>query len=96
MKTFEVEVGDKLLDVPGRVLETPSILYDQVGVESRSFFSNLYNCDKLSNLLKQIKNAVDLVWNLLSFVIFFFIKTIASCIRLKHVRIRLIQFFLKF
>lgn len=35
MTTFEVVVGDKLLDVPGRKLDPPSIMYDQVGVNSR-------------------------------------------------------------
>lgn len=34
MKTFEVVVGDRLLDVPGRILQTPDIIYGQVGVSS--------------------------------------------------------------
>ena len=34
MKTFEVVVGDRLLDVPGRILQTPDIVYGQVGESS--------------------------------------------------------------
>ena len=34
LKTFEVVIGDSLLDVPGRILQTPGIIYGQVGVLS--------------------------------------------------------------
>ena len=34
LKTFKVVVGDRLLDVPGRILQTPDIIYGQVGMPS--------------------------------------------------------------
>ena len=34
LKTFGVVVGDRLLNVPGRILQTPDIIYGQVGVSS--------------------------------------------------------------
>lgn len=43
MKTFEVVVGDRLLDVPGRILQTPDIIYGQVGVLSSLDLSSVSN-----------------------------------------------------
>ena len=34
LKAFEVVVGKKLLEVTGRILQTPGIIYGQVGVLS--------------------------------------------------------------
>ena len=42
LQTFEVVVGDKLLDVPGRILQTPGIIYGQVGVSSLDRSSTEY------------------------------------------------------
>lgn len=56
LETFNVRVGKTMLDVPGRILETPGIIYKQVGDESRSFFSNSCFCDRMQKLFKEIKN----------------------------------------
>ena len=42
VKTFEVVIGNNLLDVPGRILQTPGIIYGQVGVSSLDRSSTEY------------------------------------------------------
>ena len=42
MKAFKVVVGDNMIDVPGRILQTPRIVYGQVSVSSLDHFSVIY------------------------------------------------------
>ena len=52
MRIFGVEVGDKLLDVPGRILQTPDIVYGLVGVEfdlSSVIYAILIGCESYLN-----------------------------------------------
>ena len=42
LRTFEVVVGEKLVDVTGRILQTPSIIYGKVGVSSADLSSVIY------------------------------------------------------
>ena len=42
MRTFEVVIGDNMLDVPGRILQTPGIIYGQVGVSILDRSSIIY------------------------------------------------------
>ena len=43
LRAFEIMVGDKLLNVPGRILQTPDIIYGQVGIEFRSLLNKAKN-----------------------------------------------------
>ena len=45
MRTFEVTVGNTLLDVPARILQRPVILYGQVSVKFKFLLSTIFNCD---------------------------------------------------
>ena len=45
LEAFEVVVGDRMLDVPGRILQTPGIIYGQVGIEFESLLNNLCDCE---------------------------------------------------
>ena len=56
LESFNVTIGNKLVDVPGRVLKTPGILYGEVGVEPGYFLSNLCRSNRLRKLFKLIRN----------------------------------------
>ena len=53
---FQTMIGNTLVDVPGRVLKTPGILYGEVGVEPGYFLSNLCRSNRLQKLFKLIRN----------------------------------------
>ena len=55
MRTFEVTVGNTLLDVPARILQRPVILYGQVSVNFKSLLSNIFNWDVLPNVCLRVK-----------------------------------------